>query len=361
MKRTTTAVLLGAGMTLALAAGCGGDEEQAPTGECEESGISQACACAEGGTGVQLCLDDLSWGECQNCPAPTVDAGDTTPDTPIVDGCLSDDECGAYQCVGLSQSEPGECGTSCRIDRECNDGYECEAGVCIEAEPAGCTEDSECGGYRCDTEAGLCFTSCTDGSECNEGFECDAASSSCSPPPSLPLTLVAVLSEVPEDDAAVTDTPYPGPDIDTIEIFTGSVLFTAEASGGTPGAAPTNNANDPAAAVGPRDSVPETDGEDCAVDSGFFSLGAAGGFVLAQFPNDVSGIGNNAEIYIIEMGKDDCPNVDDAFNDAYSVWIGEATDPLPGQAAQIRQQWCQVGTAPNGGSQTFVVNLDNCD
>ncbi len=51
----------------------------------------------------------------------------------------------------------------------------------------------------------------------------------------------------------------------------------------------------------------------------------------------------------------------DAFTDAYSVWIGEATEPLPGQAAQIRQQWCQVGTAPNGGSQTFVVNLDNCD
>ncbi len=172
MKRTTTAVLLGAGMTLALAAGCGGDEEQAPTGECEESGISQACACPEGGTGVQLCLDDLSWSECQNCPAPVVDAGDTTPDAPIVDGCLSDDECGAYQCVGLSQSEPGECGTSCRIDRECNDGYECDAGVCVEVAPAGCTDDSECGGYRCDTAAGLCFTSCTDGSECTVGDWC---------------------------------------------------------------------------------------------------------------------------------------------------------------------------------------------
>lgn len=359
MKRSTMASLLGASLALAATAGCG-DEDTAATGECEEAGISQACTCPEGGTGVQLCLDDLSWSECQSCTAPVVDAGDATPDTPEVEGCLSDDECGAYQCIGLSQNEPGDCGTSCRIDQECNDGYECEGSVCVAAEPAGCTDDSECGGYRCDTDNGVCFTSCTDGSECIEGYECDAASASCSPPPSLPLTIVAVLSEVAEDDPAVTDTPTPGPDIDTVELFTGSVLFTAAASGGAPGAAPTNDASDPSAAVGPRDSVPETDGEDCAVDSGFFSLGAEGGFVLVQFPDDVAGIGNNTEIYIIEMGAADCPNVETDFDDAYSVWIGEATDPLPANAAQIRQSWCQVGTAPTGGSQTFIVDLDGC-
>lgn len=130
------------------------------------SGETRACLCIGGGSGVQICQPDNSFGPCQ-CSEPDVteiDASDASLDTGSPDTQPPPPTCDD----GLwNQDETGpDCGgESCGA--RCDDG-------------AGCTLDADCGSGFCNTVLEMCATpSCSDSTQNQDETDEDCGGETC--------------------------------------------------------------------------------------------------------------------------------------------------------------------------------------
>ncbi|MEZ4438691.1 MAG: hypothetical protein R3B72_06360 [Polyangiaceae bacterium] len=184
--RTTMAALLGLGLSLAVAAACGGDANLSgeggssagvsdlPLGRCRGDGD---CADAS-----QLCLGPTESIGCGACEAP--------PDDP----CLDDAECktlGAHFICApqVCACDPGggnACTPGCSDDSACPEGHVC--GVDNRCEPKPCQGDGDCPvNFACGTDDQVCLRiKCTTDAACDgycvEGF-CAVEAGICSEQP----------------------------------------------------------------------------------------------------------------------------------------------------------------------------------
>ena len=133
-----------------------------------------------------------------------------TEDNSICDGVVAD-ACGDFAdvvCDGVT-AERGVCADSCAARSDCDPGFTCLDGACVEGDPDGAaceTEDSCASGY---CQGGLC---CSGGECCNEVSDCQetvGAAPSCDDPSSCSGSRTDVLceaftcqTEVVEDDSA---------------------------------------------------------------------------------------------------------------------------------------------------------------
>ncbi|MDJ0762632.1 MAG: hypothetical protein QNJ97_06540 [Myxococcota bacterium] len=118
------------------------------------------------------------------CATPDQSDGDTCMGASLCDGvgsCAVVDTCdGAYAATGDYSCGPGsvaeDCYTSCTTRAQCNDGYACSSGACIDKIPNGqgtCTQNEDCESGYCTTSTGIC---CDGGWCCNDNDQCGAYS-----------------------------------------------------------------------------------------------------------------------------------------------------------------------------------------
>jgi len=159
-------------------------------------GARAACSAGEGPCDARVC-DGKDRATCAGyakgretiCAPPSCDAGAFVSaarcDGAGACGMATKSSCAPFVCGD------GACRTTCTADADCQSGFRCISGRCIDA-AARCTDDSmsseasdgrtvSCSPYRCASARGTCLGSCLSSDDCAAGFACSAGA--CTAPP----------------------------------------------------------------------------------------------------------------------------------------------------------------------------------
>ncbi len=152
--------------------------EACALGACYPLDCAQACAagevCVDGACMEAACVG-VTCPSDMVCDAGVCATGDTSPQPECQDnqGCAADQVCDNGVCVNVGTG-------GCTTDMECNDGYYCSGGQCLEQRANGqtCSSPNQCQSGFC--EDGICCdtqcqdATCTDWSSCGDfADECD--------------------------------------------------------------------------------------------------------------------------------------------------------------------------------------------
>lgn len=272
-------------------------------------------------------------------------------------------DCAGYACIVVDGETAGVCATTAA--EGCAAGYEVGTdadnnAICV-ATSVTCA-DLDCGAYLCDETTNACLTECADATDCVADGQCDDIDGVgvCSVVTETPYMYVAVVSSSTGTDAL--DNQNPGPDIDAIALSTGGaetlasevVSFQEGAEGDEANTRPLSTHNN---AVLAKDTVT---GGVCDLDAqpGYVALGDNTGYIVVGFGRELAA---GDQVVVYEVDSNYCADAATERPDTYEVYA--TTDAsvamTPGTAADIRANWCLVGTSgANGGVLNAAFTCD---
>jgi len=286
--------------------------------------------------------------------------------------CTTNADCGAYKCEIADGATEGVCAVNCGTGgSSCNAGFVCGGATATEcvATTQTCADIEEsCGAYACDPATVACFASCTAEAGCAEGAQCDiaegATSGTCAVITADPYMYVAVVSTAMGADAL--NNPNPGPDLDAVSVTAGGrTVFADRVESSMMGEEGDreNTRTDFSAIVNGTDTLGNAANE-CNLDAqpGYTAIGGTGGYVVVSF--GTTEIASNDTVTVYEINSENCTEAETERPDTYEVYItADATAARsPGTAADIRREWCLVGTqGGTGGTGTFTFDATACE
>lgn len=154
-----------------LTLSCGTEPEPGPSKVCS-AGSTQACACTEGGSGVQTCdANGGAWGSCNGCPTFECRVN-ATKQCPCAGADAGTQTCGESRTWGQCMGCPPACGS---LDSACDSANQCCSQICGKAKCQSAT--CKAGGASCSADWECCYSVCGTGT-CRKN-NCAAENRSC--------------------------------------------------------------------------------------------------------------------------------------------------------------------------------------